>query len=142
MTFKDLPTGIKDIPLTDASLQADVIDLIVGDEVRASGCIGVMVCDDQHRGIQPVVISDVPDSADPSTLRQLLELLLPLVAEQGGSLLIGRGRRRGSAPTDLDREWHQQALDSCTAGEVRLLGFYLATRDGVFAMPEPLSAAS
>lgn len=102
-----------------------------------------MVCDSHDRGIQPIVLTDVPDDADSSGLRQLLELLLPIVAEDGGSVLIGRGRRRGSAPTDLDREWHQQAIESCAAdGGVRLLGFYLATRDGVFPLPEPLSAAS
>ncbi len=101
-----------------------------------------MVCDSRDRGIQPIVLTDVPDTADSGGLMQLLEMLLPVVAEDGGSVLIGRGRRRGSAPNDLDREWHQQAIDSCAAAGVRLLGFYLATRDGVFAMPEPLSAAS
>ncbi len=44
------------------------------------------------------MISDVPDSANPSTLRQLLELLLPLVAEQGGSLLIGAVAAEGPLP--------------------------------------------
>lgn len=141
MTFRDLPTGIKDLPLTDPRLAADVIDLMIGDEARASGCIGVMVCDSQDRGIQPIVLTDVPDSADSGGLRQLLELLVPIVAEDGGSVLIGRGRRRGAAPTDLDREWHQQAIDSCAASGVRLLGFYLATRDGIFRLPEPMSAA-
>ncbi len=143
MTFRDLPSGIKDIPLTDPHLAADVIDLIIGDEARASGCIGVMVCDSHDRGIQPIVLTDVPDTADSGGLRQLLEMLLPIVAEDGGSVLIGRGRRRGSAPNDLDRAWHQQAIESCAAaGGVRLLGFYLATRDGVFPLPEPLSAVS
>jgi hypothetical protein len=142
MTFRDLPPGVKDLPLTDPHLAADVIDLMVGDEARASGCIGVMVCDRHDRGIQPIVLTDVPDNADSSGLRQLLEMLLPIVAEDGGSVLIGRGRRRGSAPSDLDRAWHQQAIESCNASGVRLLGFHLATAQGVFPLPEPLSAAS
>ena len=142
MTFNDLPPDIKDIPLSDPVLQADVIDLIVGDEARASGCVGIMVCDDHDRGLQPVVITDVPEDADSSGLRQLLDLLLPVVAEEGGSVLIGRGRRRGSVPTDLDRSWHQLAIECCAARGVRLLGFYLATRETIVALPEPLSAAS
>ncbi|HET7398970.1 MAG TPA: hypothetical protein VFJ94_10655 [Intrasporangium sp.] len=142
MTFEDLPSRPQDIPLTDARVAADVIDLIIGDQDRADGCVGVMVCDDQHRGIQPVVVSDVPHDADSSGLAQLLDLLLPLVASNGGSVLVGRGRPRGGVPNDLDRQWHQQAIDSCAAHGVRLLGFYLATRDGVFPLPEPLVAAS
>ena len=142
MTFRDLPPGIKELPLTDPRLAADVIDLIIGDEARASGCIGVMVCDHHDRGIQPIVLTDVPESADSSGLRQLLDMLVPIIAEDGGSVLIGRGRRSGSAPNDLDRAWHQQAIESCATGGVRLLGFHLATPHGVFPLPEPLSAAS
>ena len=142
MTFRDLPPDIRDRSLTDPRLAADVIDLIIGDEARASGSVGLMLCDDGDRGLQPVVLSDVPENASSDSLRQLLELLLPVVAEDGDSVLVGRGRRRGTAPNDLDREWHQQAIDSCAAAGVRLLGFHLATRDGVFALPEPLSAAS
>ncbi len=142
MTFQDLPAGASEIPLTDKRVAADVIDLILGDQDRAHGCIGVMVCDEQDRGIQPVVVSDVPHDAGSGGLAQLLDLLLPLVAQRGGSVLIGRGRPRGGVPNDLDRQWHQQAIDSCAAHGVRLLGFYLATRDGVHPLPDPLAAAS
>jgi hypothetical protein len=142
MTFRDLPPDLRDRSLTDRRLAADVIDLIIGDEARASGCVAVMLCDDLDRGVQPVVVSDVPEDATSDGLRQLLELFLPVVAEDRGSVLVGRGRRRGTAPNDLDREWHQQAIDSCAAAGVRLLGFHVATRDGVFTMPEPLTAAS
>jgi hypothetical protein len=142
MSFRDLPSGIRDLPLTDPAIAADVIDLIISDEARASGAIGVMVCDDQDRGLQPVVVSDVPEVAGSTSLAQLLELLLPVVSEERGSVLVGRGRRRGQSPTDADRAWHQQAIDSCGQRGVRLLGFYVATRDGVFAMPEPLGAAA
>lgn len=142
MTFRDLPRDIRDRSLADPRLAADVVDLIIGDEARASGCVGLMLCDSDDRGIQPVVLSDVPENASSDGLRQLLELLLPVVAEDRGSVLVGRGRRRGVAPNDLDREWHQQAIDCCAAAGVRLLGFRLATRDGIFALPEPLSAAS
>jgi hypothetical protein len=142
MTFRDLPPDLRDRPLTDRRLAADVIDLIIGAEDRARGCIGLMLCDGLDRGLQPVVVGDVPEDASSEGLRQLLELVLPVAAEDGGSVLVGRGRRRGAAPNDLDREWHQQAIDSCAAAGVRLLGFHLATRDGIFPLPEPLSAAS
>jgi hypothetical protein len=142
MTFEDLPMDVKDIPLTDRCIAADVIDLLIGDEDRASGCVGLMVCDEDHRGILPIVLSDVPHDADLDALVRLLDLILPLVVARGGSLLMGRGRPGGGVPTDVDRAWHQQTIDSCQAHGVRLLGFHVATRDGVTALPEPLTAAS
>lgn len=142
MTFKDLPRGVKDLPLTDATLQADVIDLVIGDEARASGCIGVMLCDSQDRGIQPVVVSDVPNEADSAGLRQFLDLVLPVLADESGSVLVGRGRGGARRATDSDRQWHQCAIDSCARHGVRLLGFYLATPAGVDQLPGPLSVAS
>lgn len=142
MTFEDLPPRASKIPLTDRRVAADVIDLIIGDTDRATGCVGLMICDDEHRGIQPIVLHDVPDDADATGLAQLLGLLLPLVSERRGSVLIGRGRRRGTMPNDIDRAWHQTAIDLCGRAGVPLLGFYLATGDGVFRLPEPLTAAS
>ena len=142
MTFEDLPQNVKDIPLTDRRLAADVIDLLISEEDRAGGCVGLMVCDEEHRGILPIVLSDVPHNADVDALTTLLDLILPLVVERGGSLLMGRGRPGGGVPTDVDRTWHQQTIDSCRAHGVPLLGFHVATRDGITALPEPLTAAS
>jgi hypothetical protein len=142
MTFKDLPSDLKNLPLTDPALAADVIDLIIGEEARASGAIGFMLCDARDRGLQPVVLPDVPDTADADGLHQLLEHLLPLVAEEGGSVLVGRGRRRGLTPSDTDREWHELTIAACARHGVRLLGYYLATADGIVALPEPLTVAS
>jgi hypothetical protein len=142
MTFQDLPLRASEIPLTNRRVAADVIDLLIGDTDRATGCVAVVICDSEDRGIQPILLHDVPPDSDASGLVQLLGLILPLVADNDGSILIGRGRPRGSAPDDVDRAWHQAAINRCADHEVNLLGFYLATRDGVFRLPEPLSAAS
>jgi hypothetical protein len=142
MTFEDLPPDVSSIPLTDRRIAADVIDLIIGDADRAGGCIGVMLCDAEDRGLTPVVVSEVPADADVGGLCTLLEVVLPLLSEQGGSVLLGRGRPRGTRPCDADRAWHQLSIDRCAAHGVRLLGFYLATRDGIVRLPEPLTAAS
>ena len=140
MTFQDLPPRASEIPLTDRRVAADVIDLIIGDTDRANGCVALMICDDEDRGIQPILLDDVPPDADASRLGQLLSMLLPLVADNNGSVLIGRGRSRGTMPDDVDRAWHQLAVDRCATHEVVLLGFYLATGDGVFRLPESLPA--
>lgn len=142
MTFEDLPPRANEIPLTNRRVAADVIDLIISDADRAAGCVGVMICDSEHRGVQPVVLHDVPPDADAGGFGQLLDMLLPLVAANDGALLIGRGRPHGTAPNDTDRAWHQMAIDRCSDHGAALLGYYLATADGVFRLPEPLSAAS
>lgn len=142
MTFEELPPNAQDLPLTDPRVAADVIDLIISNRDRSEGCVGVMVCDEEHRGILPIVLNDTTDDATVADLATLLDLLLPLVAQRRGSLVIGRGRAHGSRPNDSDREWHQQAIDSCRAHGGRLLGFHLATLDGVVRLPDPLSAAS
>ncbi|CAN7430657.1 hypothetical protein LJR027_002640 [Terrabacter sp. LjRoot27] len=142
MTFHDLPPRASEIPLTNRRVASDVIDLIVGETDRATGCVALVICDAEDRGIQPILLHDVPPDAEASGLAQLLSLLLPLVADNDGSVLIGRGRPRGTGPDDVDRAWHQLAIDRCAVHGVDLLGFYLATRDGVFRLPEPLTAAS
>lgn len=142
MTFEDLPPRASQIPLTNRRVAADVIDLIIGDADREVGCVALMVCDSEDRGIQPILLHDVPVGAAIGDLERLLEMLLPLVAARDGSVLIGRGRPRGVAPDDTERAWHQMAIDSCAAHGVGLLGYLLATADGVVRLPDPLSAAS
>jgi hypothetical protein len=144
MTFQDLPKdgAARLLPLTDETTAADVIDLIMFEEDRAKGCFGLMLCDDEHRGVQPVVLKEVPEDEAADTVAGLLDLVLPLLAETGGSILVARGRARGRRPADADRVWHQLTIDRCAAHGVRLLGFYLATGDGVHRLPDPLVAAS
>ncbi len=85
MTFEDLPPRASEIPLTNRRVAADVIDLIISDADRATGCVAVMICDSEDRGIQPVVLHDVPTDAEASGFAQLLDMLLPLVAENDGA---------------------------------------------------------
>ena len=85
MTFEDLPKDVRNTPLTDRRIAADVIDLLIGDGDRRAGCVALMVCDEEHRGIMPIVLSDVPHDADLGALVTLLDLLLPLVVERDGS---------------------------------------------------------
>jgi hypothetical protein len=143
MSFEDLPPNARHLPLTDRRLAGDVMDLILSEKDRASGALGIMVCDEHHRGQQPIVLNDVPDTDGiVEGLTKLLEVVLPLVSETGGSVLIGRGRPHGSRPDDLDRACHQRAIEVCGAHGVPLLGFHVATLDAVFALPDPLVAAS
>lgn len=142
MSFEDLPANVRELPLTDRRLAGDVIDLIVSEESRHYGSLGIMMCDERDRGVNPILFSDKDHVVDLAGVTQLLRLVLPLVAEVNGAVLLGRGRRRGVVADDTDRAWHQRAIDLCAEHDVRLLGFHVATRDRVFALPEPLTAVS
>jgi hypothetical protein len=142
MSYEDLPADLRTIPLTDNTVQADVVDLILGIDQRRCGALALMLCDEGDRGVQPIVLSDLPPDSPAVEVRSLLDLLLPMVGEAKGAILLGRGRRRGLMPTDNDRAWHQATIEACARHKVRLLGFYLASPDGVEALPEPLSQAS
>ena len=142
MSYHDLPPDVRSRPLVGADLQADVVDLLLGIEERRSGAVALMLCDADDRGQQPIVLTDLPEDAAVDDLQRLLDLLLPLVGEAPGAILVGRGRRRGLVPSDLDRAWHQATIDACARYGVRLLGFHLASPDGVAALPAPLREAS
>ena len=103
-----------------------------------------MLCDHQDRGLQPVVLTlDVPDDADAEGMRAPWSTRASIYCRGRG---IGTHRQgapaRGLTPTDADRAWHQLAITACTAHGVRLLGYFLASADGIAAMPVSTTAAS
>jgi hypothetical protein len=142
MSFRDLPQDVRDHPLTDPTVQADVVDLIVSQADRRAGSMAMMLCDAQCRPFQPIVIGAVPEQESTACLAKLLDLVVPVLAEDGGSVLVARGRQGSTAPTDGDRALHQAAIDRCSEHRVRLLGCFVATPGGVTSLPEPLTVAS
>lgn len=142
MSIEDLPPNARELPLTHHVLARDVIDLIVSEESRQDGSFGIMMCDEQDRGITPILFSDKEEVVDIHGVTKLLRMVLPLVREVSGGVLLARGRPRGLVADVTDRAWHQCAIELSAEHGVRLLGFHVATRDGMFAPPGPLTAAS
>jgi hypothetical protein len=142
MSFDDLPKGqSRELDLSDHTHAADVIDLItlVGD--RELGCFSAMLCDEHHRGVQPVCLNEIGPGSSAEVMAQLLKLVLPLLAQSGGSILLGRGRIGPLRATDEDRRWHERAIALCREHDVKLLGFHIATPEGVRRLPDPLVAS-
>lgn len=134
MTFQDLPKGWHSRPLTDTDLAGDVVDLVVRESDRASGCISLLLCDHTHRMLQPVTITDL-DREVPEERRRLFDLLVGEFADRLGGVVVAVGRPRGSVPDDEARAWHEAAIAACREHDVPLLGTYLATAHGVVEMP-------
>ena len=135
MSFHDLPKGWPSRSLEDPVLAADVVDLVVRDSERAVGSLSLLLCDDTGRMIQPVTIEDVPHGCTEEERERVFDAFVGHLGGALGGLVLALGRPRGRVPEDPERAWHETAIRACDAGGVRLLGCYLATEDGVVAMP-------
>lgn len=136
MTFTDLPTDWPTRPLSDARLAADVVDLVVRESDRARGCLCILLCDETHRMIQPIAITDLDlVGPAPGEYRRPFDLVVGQFAERLGGIVVAVGRPCGHTPDDEAREWHEAAIAACRDHEVPLLGTYLATGQAVVEMP-------
>ena len=136
MSFHDLPENWSDLPLDTPGLAADVADLVVGDEDRANGCVGLILVGPDRRMAQPCLVNEVDDTVDPQEFAPFLAQLCGMVADTDGSMIFVRGRSGPALLTDVDRRWHQIATDACRNGGVTLLGAFLAADSGVRAFPQ------
>ncbi len=135
MSFHDLPKNWHALPLTDTALARDVVDLVVRDQDREGGCIVILLCDEDHRMVQPVAITDIGDRARPGEAANLFDMVLDQVGDQVGGLVVAIGRPHGHVPDDEARTWHEAAIARCRRHGVPLVGTYLATDRGVMEMP-------
>jgi hypothetical protein len=152
MTFFDLPPDWRHRPLTDPALATNVADLYCTAGDRSRGALTLIICDEKNhfKGAIAIDLKDLlPDPPTPPAagtsrpIRRaaaLRPVIRPLQVYPGGALLLALGRRGPSATTTSDREWAEGAIRACRSLGVRLLGFYVASRDAVF--PADLTTAA
>ncbi|KGN38872.1 hypothetical protein [Knoellia subterranea] len=139
MTFENLPQNFRDLPLDDPILRADAVDLFVGHFDRVEGCLALVLLDDEHRCVQPVLIGEM-GSVDPEELRVPVTMMLEQLRPPAVVAAIGRD---GSALfTDRDRSTHQILVDITRDVGVDLLATYVATENAVRELPDHLRMAS
>ena len=138
MSFEHLPDQWSDLPLDTPGLGADVADLFVGITAREAGAFALLLTDGDRRLVQPVVVDDVPDDADPAAVVPLLDGIAESLRRTGGGFVFVRGRAGSVLLTDADRHWHEVVLAACRRGGVRLDGAYLATPATVRPFPAAL----
>ncbi len=139
MSFDDLPDRWSDLPLDTPGLGADVADLFVGIAAREAGAFALLLTDGERRLVQPVVVDDVPDDADPAAVVPLLDHVAQSLRGTGGGFVFVRGRAGSVLLTDADRRWHEVVLAACRRGGARLDGAYLATPGTVRSFPAALT---
>ena len=133
MAFTDLPLDIRDRPLTDARLVADVLDLVVMESDRRRGALAVLLCDEHDRLRIPVVVDEPDDDASADKREQVLSVIGSSM-EGTGSMLVALARAQGLSVREGDRAWARAAVRACADGP-RLLGVHVITLDGSRQVP-------
>ncbi|WP_350275315.1 hypothetical protein [Kribbella sp. HUAS MG21] len=154
MSFENLPATWTDQPLTDPARTADVVDLMVSLGDRTRGTLTAVICDpDAH--YRATVVIDLPPTVElrrqasthtvpsPAELCQTaLHPIIPAVrTAPGTSLILALGRPGPAHLPTQDNEWSRAAHTICEAAEINLLGFYIATKQGIH-QPHPTSTAA
>ena len=130
MNFENLPAGWPTIPLTDPDHIADVLDIFVSPSDRRAGSLLILICDEQRRPVQPVVINDI-DAGHHWDDHVPLERIARQVAElkPDATVLCAVARTGHTRVTTTDRRW-AHTLERAFAGHLELLGIHLITLDG------------
>ena len=141
MTFQDLPDNWATIPLTDPTHVADVLDVFVDLQSRAAGSLLILICDDQRRPVQPILIESI-DARRPQRARQFLAHLADMLdgSDTRPAVLCAIARRDGLRVTKHDSRW-KRALEDAFEGRVDLLGVHLITFEGSVPIGELGAAA-
>lgn len=130
MNFENLPADWPTIPLTDPDHIADVLDIFVSPSDRRAGSLLILICDEERRPVQPVVINDI-DAGRPWGDHVPLERIARQVADlkPDATVLCAVARTGHTRVTKTDRRW-AQTLERAFAGHLELLGIHLITLDG------------
>lgn len=129
MTFENLPKDWPTRSLSNTSLAADVVDLTLNSFDRERTSIGLLLCDDSHRLLQPMVINEIADCTA-GERRHLFEVVCDAMDDiDATTLVVTLARPSGVHLTDADHGWLETAREVCVARDVRLIGTFLADRD-------------
>ncbi|MFI5694345.1 hypothetical protein ACIA58_21020 [Kribbella sp. NPDC051586] len=143
MSFLDLTPAWTDQSLTDPRVAADVVDLMLTLGDRQRGTLAVILCDpdDRYRATITVDLPSEFDRLDPAidTSQLCSTALRPIVAAvqtaPGTGVILALGRPGPARSPVVDLDWANAGTAICHAARLRLLGFYLATGDGVYQPP-------
>jgi hypothetical protein len=135
MNFENLPADWPTKPLTDPDHIADVLDIFVGPRDRMVGSLLILICDEQRRPLQPMIINDI-DARRAGGEHPPLVRIAEEVAQfkPDATVLCAVARRGRTRVTKTDQLW-ARSLDRAFAGRLELLGVHLITLDGTVPIP-------
>lgn len=133
MTYKDLPDNWSDLPIVGAQHTADILDVFVGMRDRMVGGMFLLLCDDERRPLQPIMIHNDPDGDGPrpaamfASLSRMAQGMAD--ADMAASVLIGIARDGGLRASVIDRAW-ADVFTRAFSGKLQILGIHLITPRG------------
>ncbi len=141
MNYDELPPQWPTIPLADPAHIANVLDLFVDQRARASGSLLILICDELHRPVQPLLIEAL-DDAPPADYLEVLGRMARTISQGNprASVLCALARRDRLRVTTRDQTW-RAVLEQSFAGEVEFLGVHLITTDGSIPIEDRHRAA-
>jgi hypothetical protein len=141
MSFQDLPEDWPDLPLDDARLVEDVLDLFVSMQVRHDGGLLFLVCDEQRRLLQPILVDEIEMSPPEDTALMLDNLVTAIVGARADlSVLVAIARPGRLRIFPCDDAWAGHVVGAC-ADRLPVLGVHLVTPRGSLRIPaEPVAA--
>jgi hypothetical protein len=150
MTFEDLPPDWPQRPVTDATITADLLDLIVTERDRAAGALGVLLCGRDERLLQPLVVEMPGYRLSAAERRRGFDNICAAFCHLGEptaegvnddlGILVALARSGAPLVTSGDLRWRDTAEQSCQSYGVTLLGVWLVTQEVI--RPLPSGAAS
>lgn len=145
--FYDLDARVHMPSLYDSTVADAALDAYLDPDDRIAGGLAFLLCDDDGRLMQPILVSEVPNPTTDEdrwrAMRWAIGLCEMVSDDHNGplSLVLGLVREDG-AVCDEDRAWHQVALDACAEAGVALIGVHVVTMSGIRALPDARSAAA
>jgi hypothetical protein len=150
MTFEDLPSDWPRRPVTDATITADLLDLIVTERDRAAGALGVLLCGRDERLLQPLVVQMPGYRLSAAERRRGFDNICAAFCHVGEptaegvnadlGILVALARSGAPLVTSGDLRWRDTAEQSCQSYGVTLLGVWPVTPEVI--RPLPSGAAS
>ena len=143
MSFEDLPTDWAQRPVTDPTITADLLDLVVGDRDRHEGAVGLLLCGPSGRLLQPVVVSAPRDDVLEDDRRRVFDVMAHALGEPPGGerpgMLVALARPDYRHAARDDARWRDAASASCAEHDINLLGVWLVTPQVIrpLRLPEP-----
>ncbi len=140
MSFEDLPDNIREIPLTDSTLIADVLDLFVSMQDRLDGALLLLLCDEERRILQPIMVHEIEVAPPPDTVEMLTNLMNSVQhAFPGATALMAVARPGRLRVFPGDDRW-ARSIEQAASGRVPLIGVHLITPTGSLPISEPEAA--
>lgn len=142
MNFENLPADWPTIPLTDPDHIADVLDIFVGVRDRTVGSLLILICDDQRRPVQPMILNDI-GAGSPRDAHVPLARIADGIAElkPDATVLCAVARPGRTRVTKTDRQW-AQCVDRALSGRLPVISVHLVTLDGTIPIPTTGHAAA